>query len=100
MITYAAIKNNTVVNVLVFDDDVTTSTIQSFKETLELDDLVIATDKMVVGSIKEGDIWVLPSPWPSWVLDYEYNWNAPIPMPAEQGPWRWDEPTVSWKRVI
>ena len=44
------------------------------------------------------DAFIPPKPYESWVLNEETClWEAPIPMPTEGGPWRWDEETVSWK---
>lgn len=37
--------------------------------------------------------------YPSWVLDSEGNWVAPIPAPrniSAKNPYHWDEETVSW----
>ena len=41
--------------------------------------------------------FIAPQPYPSWVLDEATCWwVAPVPMPSEGGPWRWDETTLSW----
>lgn len=42
------------------------------------------------------DLFVAPSPYPSWELDEQHDWQPPIPMPSEGGPWDWDEDTLSW----
>ena len=43
------------------------------------------------------DAFIAPKPYASWVLDEATcRWGAPVPMPSEGGPWRWDEATVSW----
>ena len=96
MITYAAIKNNTVVNVLAFDDNVQQTTIDSFKESLGFDELVVSVGNMVMGATKVKGNWVTPSPWPSWVLNKDYQWEAPVKMPTTGGPWKWDEGSLSW----
>ncbi len=47
--------------------------------------------------IEDGDFFVNPSPYPSWILDKENKvWNAPAPKP-DSGYWVWDEETLSWK---
>lgn len=43
----------------------------------------------------EADVFVQPKPFPSWVLDSNYDWQPPIPMP-EEGHWHWDEESLSW----
>ena len=46
------------------------------------------------------DAFIAPKPFASWVLDEATcRWGAPVPMPAEGGPWAWDEDTESWVAV-
>jgi hypothetical protein len=41
--------------------------------------------------------FIPPQPFPSWVLNPDTAlWDAPTPMPAEGGPYIWDEATLSW----
>ena len=41
--------------------------------------------------------FIPPQPFPSWTLNPDTAlWDAPAPMPAEGGPWAWDEPTLTW----
>ena len=43
------------------------------------------------------DAFIAPQPFASWLLDESTcRWSAPVPMPAEGGPWHWDEATLSW----
>jgi hypothetical protein len=44
------------------------------------------------------DIFIAPSPFPSWVLNNNFDWEAPTPRP-EEGFWTWDEETLSWVEV-
>lgn len=41
------------------------------------------------------DVFVAPQPYPSWVLDLNFDWQPPITQPTE-GMWRWDEASLSW----
>ena len=41
------------------------------------------------------DAFIAPQPYPSWILDSSFNWQAPISKPNE-GEWYWDEEIVSW----
>ena len=45
------------------------------------------------------DRFIPPQPYPSWVLNEDYTWNAPIPCPEVDGTtgYVWDEKTISWK---
>lgn len=41
-----------------------------------------------------------PSPFPSWVLSQSnWQWVAPVSMPANDQMYAWDEVTLSWKVV-
>lgn len=44
----------------------------------------------------EGDVFITPQPFPSWILDANHDWQPPTPMPDQDGPWTWDEETISW----
>ena len=41
------------------------------------------------------DVFIAPQPYPSWVLDDDFDWQAPIPKP--EGEWVWDEEEGDWK---
>ena len=43
----------------------------------------------------EADVFIAPQPYPSWVLDENYDWVAPVPCPSE-GLWHWDETEGEW----
>lgn len=47
----------------------------------------------------DGDVFIVPSPFPSWVLNADYDWEAPIPEPSEGGPYRWNEETQTWDQI-
>jgi hypothetical protein len=46
--------------------------------------------------LADADVFIWPQPYPSWTLDANHDWQPPTPMPAEGGPWYWDEDTLSW----
>jgi hypothetical protein len=43
----------------------------------------------------DGDVFISPKPYPSWILDNNFDWQAPTPRPVE-GIWYWDEATLTW----
>lgn len=63
---------------------------------------------------ESADVFISPSPFPSWTLDGDYEWQPPTPMPegswtdklpgilgpdhpdVEEAPYRWDEGSLSW----
>lgn len=42
------------------------------------------------------DVFIAPQPFPSWVLDENYDWQAPIEYPADGNSYLWDESSLSW----
>lgn len=51
-----------------------------------------------IGSIYDAvnDVFYAPSPFPSWVLNSSWLWEAPVPMPTDGKMYGWDEATTSW----
>lgn len=47
----------------------------------------------------ENDVFIAPQPYPSWSLDENYNWVAPVPCPSE-GLWYWDETEGEWVEAV
>ena len=48
--------------------------------------------------LADDDVFIAPQPFPSWVLDANHDWQAPVPMPSE-GYWYWDEDSTSWVEI-
>lgn len=44
------------------------------------------------------DAFLPPKPFPSWQLDNNFAWIAPVPKPAE-GEWIWNEISKEWSEV-
>lgn len=43
------------------------------------------------------DVFVAPKPYPSWALDSNHDWQAPVPKPVDANKYiYWDEPSLSW----
>ncbi len=47
----------------------------------------------------EADVFVVPQPFPSWTLDSNHDWQAPVARPAE-GMWSWNEETQAWVEIV
>jgi hypothetical protein len=97
---YAFIKNNNVVNTVVFDDPSEELLIQ-FIEYHKIDNIVESNNKTIIGGTYDGSKFWLPQPYPSWIKNEETNeWEAPTPYPTvEEGSdeiYIWDENTTSW----
>lgn len=42
------------------------------------------------------DAFVAPQPYPSWTLDANADWQAPVPMPTDGKMYAWDEAAQAW----
>ena len=47
----------------------------------------------------ENDAFIAPQPYASWLLNNDYKWVAPIPMPDDDNIYAWDEENQEWKVV-
>lgn len=97
---YCYIKNNFVVNTVIFSSP-SEDLLNHFKNELDLDHIVLATDKAIIGGTYDGTNFWLPQPYPSWIKNQELNeWESPVPYPViEEGSdesYVWDENTTSW----
>lgn len=46
------------------------------------------------------DWFFAPQPYPSWTLDANAQWQAPISRPTDDKPYIWNEETLSWDEVV
>lgn len=44
------------------------------------------------------DVFISPQPFPSWILDHNFDWQPPKPMPDGDN-WAWDEEKQEWVNV-
>lgn len=98
---YAFIKNNEVINIVVFEDE-TEELLEHFKTIFELDEIVESQDRAAIGGlyIKEKNIFVGIKPFNSWTLNEEtYLWEAPVAYPEDGNNYVWNESTISWDLV-
>ena len=45
------------------------------------------------------DAFISPQPYPSWVLDSNYDWEAPVPYPEDGKCYEWDESIINWVEI-
>lgn len=46
------------------------------------------------------DVFIRPRPYPSWLLNENYDWRPPIPMPNDDNNYWWDEDHLCWSLII
>lgn len=44
------------------------------------------------------DVFLSPKPFNSWILNVEFEWEAPVPQPEDDNVWLWNEETLSWEQ--
>jgi len=42
------------------------------------------------------DVFIAPQPYPSWTLDSNHDWPPPVPRPADDALYLWDEDAQQW----
>lgn len=47
----------------------------------------------------DNDVFIAPQPFPSWSLNDDFDWVAPVPYPTDGEIYSWDEETESWVAV-
>jgi hypothetical protein len=45
------------------------------------------------------DVFISPKPYPSWSLNENFDWEAPIARPTE-GKWYWSEEKMEWCEIL
>jgi hypothetical protein len=45
------------------------------------------------------DVFIVPKPYPSWILDENFDWQAPVPKPIN-GEWIWNESEGDWNEFV
>lgn len=48
---------------------------------------------------EEADVFISVSPYPSWIINSDYDWEAPIPYPPDGKVYVWNEESISWALV-
>lgn len=45
------------------------------------------------------DVFITPQPYPSWLLDANYDWQPPIPKPCDGNDYAWNESEQTWELI-
>ena len=100
---YALLKDNVVVNIVVFDDDASPELMQSITEANNATDYLSCDEYglTTIGGTFDGTRLWTHQPFSSWTKNEElWCWQAPIQYPeVEEGSdeyYIWDENTISW----
>lgn len=47
----------------------------------------------------DADVFIAPQPFPSWALDENHDWKAPVSMPEDGLMYTWNEEKKDWEAV-
>lgn len=109
MAHFAEIKNNIVTRVLVVDNSQEHRGQDYLANELGLGGTWIQTSYN--GNFKKqyagvgytydlnADVFIQPQPYPSWLLNADYDWVAPVPYPQDGEYYEWDEANLNWIEV-
>jgi hypothetical protein len=91
---YAVIENNKVVNIIVAESlDIAEAV--TGKQCVVCED----DDTPDIGCDYDGFKFIKKQPHPSWILNSEKEWEAPIPMPTDGQPYYWVEENLNWQVI-
>ena len=116
MAHFAQIHNNTVINVIVVDNQVLLNDASAEQESLGIQfcqELLGGTwvqtsynnnfRKQYAGIgytyDTSADVFVSPAPYNSWSLDSNHDWQPPTPVPDDDKTYEWSEETLSWTEI-
>jgi hypothetical protein len=109
MAHFAKIENNIVTNVIVIDDVFEIIGQDYINRQLKLDGRWIQTsyNNNIRGNYagigytydRINDVFYPSPPFPSWVLNTEWQWEAPIPYPTDEFEYSWDEEILNWVKI-
>lgn len=110
MAHFAKIENDIVTNVIVIDNSIEEYGQEFINNTLGLEGEWIQTSinnnfRGVFACIgflynRELDKFIPQQPFPSWVLNSEWYWEAPIPHPNDGLTYLWNEDSLLWEELI
>ena len=99
-------SNNKVVRVVVIDNEHEANGQEYLSETLGLGGTWLQTSYNAnirgkfagVGDSYDAkaDRFIVASPYPSWTIDKDFNWNPPTPFPNDGKSYHWDEAQLNW----
>lgn len=62
----------------------------------------IRSNPAVIGSPydRENDVFILPKPYDSWILNESFKWESPVGDQPNDGVYRWDESNLTWFKIV
>jgi len=94
---WAKIENNIVVNTIYGENPLDDGEYLEFSH-----EGVIRSNPAVIGAPydRENDVFILPKPFNSWILNEDFKWESPIGDHPNDGVYRWDESNTAWVKIV
>jgi hypothetical protein len=100
MKSYAFIKNNVVVNIALFDDNVDQAILDFFAQESNVDLLVLTDNNAYIGGDYIEEQFRSACLFSSWIWDkVKKEWVAPISMPDDDKSYYWNEELLNWEEI-
>jgi hypothetical protein len=104
-VRYALISDSVVSNIVLFEN-ASAELLEEAKSFNNADIIMPVPEKFLnpphllcVDSVWDGETFILPKPFESWVLNSDKDWVAPVARPEDGNLYIWNEETVSWDIV-
>lgn len=95
MLNFAVMDNDKVLNTIVAESKEIAEQVTG-RTCIEY----TSEDRAEPGGTFDGTSFTHRQPFPSWVLNEDRYWVAPVAKPDAGGDWEWDEGTLQWKEII
>lgn len=99
MMNWARLENNLVVNAIVVSPD--KKNVKDWLEKRFGGTWVRMTKDAGIGFEydEKNKVFISPKPYESWILNEDFEWESPLPMPLDAKDYKWDEETTTWVEV-
>jgi hypothetical protein len=94
----AILENNIVINIVVVTHDTWTET--ENQRVYRKDGFRKQVAKIGGRYDPDADVFIDIQPYPSWILDDEFDWQPPTPKPDDGENYSWNEETTSWDESV
>lgn len=100
---FAYVENGVVTQVIIAEQDVIDTGMLGSGWILSSHDGTTPVRKNIAGIghvyNNGADAFIPQSPFNSWVLDANYQWQPPVPYPVDEKRYNWNEDLTTWEEV-
>lgn len=96
MSNFAVLDGELVINVVIADSK------EIAEEVTGMTCVEFTTENAEPGGTYSNGVFIKRKPYPSWILDENNDWQAPVAIPVEEGvhvEYQWNEGILGWTMV-